>query len=183
MSILSQAYLLAAGRGRRAGGPKAWAVHEGQTLLERQAGFLLSRSLEVAVSIQAEWLERCRAISRDVRWVPVDPDLPPLASLQALTKALPLSGWASLHHVDMPVWEAGLFDALESALGEEALVPVYEGKGGHPLLLSPALAGPLAALDPAKDRLDEWLRTRKVVRLDVPFACVRENWNAGAPRP
>ena len=180
---LAQAYLLAAGRGRRAGGPKAWAVHEGKTLLERQVGFLLSRVPAVAVSVQAEWLERCRSINPDVRWVPVDPDLPPLASLLELMKVLPLSGWASLHHVDMPVWEPGLFDALESAAGEEAVIPVYEGKGGHPVLLSSSLAGPLAALDPAKDRLDLWLKTRKVLPVHVPFACARANWNAGAPRP
>jgi CTP:molybdopterin cytidylyltransferase MocA len=176
---LGCAYLLAAGRGRRAGGPKAWKVHEGKSLLERQTAFLLTRlpPSSVAVSIQGDWIERCRAIHPDIRWVPVDPDSPPLASLQALLKVLPMSGWSSLHHVDMPVWEAALFDALERAAAQEAVIPVYNGKGGHPILLSPSLAEGLAALDPANDRLDLWLKTRKVLRAEVPFPCARENWN------
>lgn len=178
-------YLLAAGFGRRAGGPKAWLEHEGKTLLARQLEFLLRRfpPASVAVSVQRDWLERCRALDPRVLWVPTDPAASPLASLQALLGALPLTKWAYLFHVDMPVWEEELFYLLAShvpkADAHEAVVPTHGGRGGHPVLLGPALAGPLAALDPAKDRLDRFLRSRRVHRVDVPHRAVLENWNDG----
>ncbi|MBI5245485.1 MAG: nucleotidyltransferase family protein [Elusimicrobia bacterium] len=176
-------YLLAAGQGRRAGGPKAWLAHEGLPLIERQAVFLLGflPPERIAVSIQEGWGERCRAIHPDVRWIPVDPEAPPLAALQALLRAAPPEGWCFLHHVDMPVWERALFKELEraSSRAEEAVIPMVAGRGGHPVLLSPKLAAKIEALDPSKDRLDRWLRSRKALRFEVPFACAVENWNVG----
>jgi CTP:molybdopterin cytidylyltransferase MocA len=61
--------------------------------------------------------------------------------------------------------------------GVEALAPVCGGRKGHPIVLSPKLAPLIAALDPAKDRLDFWLRTRKEKTVDAPFLCIHENWN------
>lgn len=182
---LSRAYLLAAGRGRRAGGPKAWRVREGRSLLERQIGFLTGflPPDAVAVSVQEAWLDRCRGLHPGVRWVAADADAPPLASLQRLIADRPLDRWASLHHVDMPVWEEALFRELAGripeaeARGAAAIVPESGGGGGHPVLLSPRCAPELAALDPARDRLDAWLRGRPVLRAPVAFPCVRENWN------
>ncbi|MDE2291022.1 MAG: nucleotidyltransferase family protein [Elusimicrobia bacterium] len=181
-----RSYLLAAGRGSRAGGPKAWLESEGRPLLARQLEFLLGMFPPdaVAVSVQEGWLDRCRALNADVRWVPVDPDASPLAALKALLAASPLESWAFLHHVDMPVWDGGLWGFLASfASGSEeapeAVVPAYGGRGGHPVLLSPRLAGGLAALDPERDRLDVWLRSRRVRRIEVPYPCAVENWNEG----
>jgi len=186
-----QAYLLAAGRGKRAGGPKAWLLHEGRTLLETQLAFLadLLDPASIAVSIQGDWLEKCRRLDARVHWVPVDASLSPLSSLLSLIKELPLKAWSFLYHVDMPVWEEGLFRALSErspaakAAGTEAIIPVEGGKGGHPVLLSPTLASPLAGLDPSKDRLDHWLVSRKAERFDVPYPCIHENWNYREPSP
>ncbi|MFA6028334.1 MAG: nucleotidyltransferase family protein [Elusimicrobiota bacterium] len=186
------ALLLAAGRGKRAGGPKAWLDCGGTTLLERQVRFLRGRfpPLAVAVSVQPLWLDRCRALDGGVHWVPVDPDLPPLAALQSLLEVLHDGRWAFLHHVDMPVWEGELFDALWARRadaergGSEAVVPVHGGRGGHPVLLAPAALAALRALDPLAERLDRWLHGRPTLRVDVPQACVLENWNLpGNMRP
>lgn len=138
--------------------------------------------------MQADWLARCAQIHRAIRWVPVDPDAPALAALQALLKAAPLERWAFLHHVDMPVWEEGLFAQLESAAeraqeaGAEAVIPVCRGRAGHPIVLASKLSAAIEALEPSSERLDAWLKSRKACRVDVPFACVLDNWNAGAPR-
>lgn len=184
-------YLLAAGDGRRAGGPKAWQSFEGMTLLERQLGFLLQRfaARNIAVSIQDGWEERCRKLNPDVKWVPEDPAASPLAALQALLKASPLGEWGFVYHVDMPVWEDGLFERLAAELpvsprrGAEAIVPVFKGRKGHPVLLSPELHQPLMALDPAKDRLDFFLRSREEAAVEVSFPCVLENWNSPVQLP
>ncbi|MCX5794266.1 MAG: NTP transferase domain-containing protein [Elusimicrobia bacterium] len=178
-----QAYLLAAGRGRRAGGPKAWRDWEGKPLLERQLEFLgLVLPLEnVAVSIQESWLQRCRILEPRAVWVPVDPEAPALAAILALARALPLERWTFLYHVDMRVWEPELFRLLAERAAEggaEAVVPVQGGRRGHPVLLSPGLRDSLLALNPVKDRLDVWLRSRRVVEVPVPYLCVHDNWNS-----
>ena len=181
------AYLLAAGHGRRAGGPKAWLEHDGETLLERQVRFLRERfdPGNIVVTIQKEWTQRCRDIHAEVRWTAEDPEASPLHALQTLFTAVPFAGWAFFYHVDMPVWSRELFDLLEDripaaeAAGRDAVVPVREDRGGHPVLLSARLRAPLAALDPGRDRLDHWLRARKVERVEVSFAVIHENWNEG----
>jgi molybdenum cofactor cytidylyltransferase len=181
-----KAYLLAAGRGKRAGGPKAWLPYEGTPLLERQIAFLLKRCRpqEIYVSIQGDWARRCQEINVDVNWIPVDADASPFDSLKRLVReAQP--GWASLHHVDMPVWEPALFKALldraVSNCGAEALVPVHEGKRGHPVILSPRLQRRIAALDPATGRLDVLLRESRVEEVPVASPSIHENWNAKCP--
>jgi CTP:molybdopterin cytidylyltransferase MocA len=184
-----RALLLAAGRGKRAGGPKAWLAHDGRTLLEAQVSFLLSRFRpeEVFVSIQADWMERCRGLASTVRWIPADPDAPAFASLKLLLEAGgAYKDWAYAHHVDMPVWESGLFDALATAASEapsgvEAVVPRFEGRRGHPVLLSPSAQKALRALDAATGRLDRWLGAAHVEEVETDLPCVRENWNEGRP--
>ncbi len=183
---MAQVYLLAAGRGRRAGGPKAWLPAHGKPLLERHLSFLCKRfpGDAVAVSIQEAWEGRCRLLAPEVRWTCVDPDLPALASLQALVRrsAPPQGRWAFVYHVDMPVWEPALFDALLARTPvskADAVVPCFAGRGGHPLLVRAGGLEAIGKLDAATDRLDAWLRGRRVERLDVPWPCVVENWNGG----
>lgn len=197
-----QVYLLAAGRGSRSGGPKAWQSSlgeksrlavppkagqefDGRPLLDKQMDFLLGlfQPGSVAVSIQADWLERCRKIHAEVRWVAVAPEATPMGALVALLKASPLVRWGFVYHVDMPLWEPRLFEALAKRIPSstcpdlETLAPSHGGRKGHPVLVSPKLQGTLLALDPAKDRLDHWLRTRKGEAVEVPYTCIHENWN------
>lgn len=176
--MLQRAYLLAAGRGKRAGGPKAWLARDGVTLLERQLRFLaaLLPPHRLSVSIQAGWEERCLALMPGARFIPVDPDAPAFAAFRALLADRPLKGWSSLHHVDMPVWETELF-SLPTDDDHDAVVPVYGGLGGHPVLLHERLDAQLRALDAATGRLDHFLKSRAVLRRPTPHACAAENWN------
>ncbi|MBI4386064.1 MAG: nucleotidyltransferase family protein [Elusimicrobia bacterium] len=180
-----QAYLLAAGRGERSQGPKAWRVYEGKPLLEKQVEFLLGRfePERIAVTIQADWFDRCRGLNADIRWMPVDAEDSPMGALLKLMKASPIENWAFMHHVDMPVWEPGLFDALATAVVQaeekqvEAIQPRYEWRCGHPVLLSGKLRAAIEASDPVKDRLDRWLHGRKTHPVEVPYPCILQNWN------
>ena len=180
-----QVYLLAAGAGRRSGGPKAWRKHESKTLLEKQLNFLLARfpARALTVSIQGPWRRRCETINPGVHWIAVDPAQSPLAALQTLLKACPQQDWAFLYHVDMPVWEPPLFERLEKEARQQldAIVPIHDGRKGHPVLLSPRLSPEILALDPATNRLDHWLRAQRLRAVEVGLPCVLENWNAAAP--
>lgn len=169
--------LLAAGRGRRAGGPKAWGLYGGQSMLEVQLGFLatVTDPGNIDVAIQGEWLGRCRELSPRVNWVAADPDGSPLASLQALLYAAPRAKSFVLH-VDMPVFDLRVWRALEAANADA--VPVHEGRRGHPVFLSAETLDAVKGLDPVGGRLDEFLRSRKIaevqVNTDVIFANLNE---------
>ena len=168
--------LLAAGQGKRAGGPKAWGPYAGKTLLEAQLGFLatVTEPENIDISIQGEWLERCKALSPRVNWVAVDPEGTPLASLQALLKTTP-RGRAFVIHVDMPAFDLRVWRALEAAARDA--VPVYEGRRGHPVLLTAETLDEVARLDPKTGRLDEFLRGRAVVEVPVNTDVIFANLN------
>jgi CTP:molybdopterin cytidylyltransferase MocA len=172
--------LLAAGRGRRAGGPKAWRPHEETTLLEAHLDFFrgLVGAERVSVAIQAEWSARCAALSPETVWVPADPDAAPLGSLQTLIAASPAARSFVLH-VDMPVFDRGVYDALLRCEGF-AVVPSFDGRRGHPVLLCSEALTQISRLDPAKDRLDAWLMERGAEEVIVASSAIRLNLNEAA---
>jgi len=173
-----QLFLLAAGRGRRAGGPKAWRETDGKPALDSHIEGMLPHVGAILVSVQADWKAKLSRHSPKVCLISADPDLPMLASLQELIAARGSDYNAFVHHVDMPVPDGALLKALSGALGQaEAAVPVYKGKRGHPALLSHRLFDPILALDGQKERLDEFLHTREVVEVPVDQPSVLENRN------
>jgi len=187
MSQTSQVFLLAAGKGTRAGGPKAWMEHQGEPLLKKQIDFLLQifDAERITVSIQDGWASRCRILNERVKWIATDPDASPLASLQTLMKGRAMVRWSFVYHVDQPVWETAVFHMLlrETAhTNASVLVPTNGGKRGHPVLISHGLGPALLDLDPAKDRLDAFIKTQLQKEIELPFPCVLENWNEARAR-
>jgi CTP:molybdopterin cytidylyltransferase MocA len=172
--------LLAAGRGRRAGGPKAWRPHDGTTLLEAHLDFFrgLFGASRISVAIQEEWRERCAALSPETTWVAADPDASPLDTLQKLIAASPAE-LSFVLHVDMPVFDRGVYEALLRCEGF-AVVPSFDGRRGHPVLLTAEALTHLSLLDPAKDRLDVWLKERGAEEVCVAVPSVHLNLNEAA---
>jgi len=169
--------LLAAGRGKRAGGPKAWAIHGGKPLLERHLDFFggLVGPSRISVAIQEEWRARCEALSPETVWVGADPDAAPLDSLQRLIKASPQAR-SFILHVDMPVFDETIYESLWKGSGD-AVVPAFGGRRGHPVLLSPSAMNEIMRLDPAKDRLDVWLHGRAIQEVMVNDDSIHRNLN------
>ena len=173
--------LLAAGRGRRAGGPKAWRPYEGTTLLEAQLSFFrgLVGDQNISIAIQKEWRERCSLLSPGATWVSADPDAHPLGSLQKLISASP-SARSFVLHVDMPVFLRDVYEELWKT-GADAVARTCGGRRGHPVLLKPKALLEISRLDPAQDRLDVRLRGRRVVEVPVSTGAIHLNLNeAGA---
>ena len=174
----TQVFLLAAGRGTRAGGPKAWREIDGRPALFGHLANIIGAVASVSVSIQAEWASRCKEHAPAAYWVATDPDLPPIASLQALLAYRPSDAPAFVYHVDMPLFERRIYrDLLDALRGHEAAAPVFEGKRGHPVLLSPGIYTELLALNPETDRLDKFLQDRDVAEVAVPAGAVLDNRN------
>ncbi len=179
-------YLLAAGKGERAGGPKAWLERDGKPLLQMHIEFMRERFnlSQVFISVQETWLKRCLETDLHVGWISVDPEGTPLASLKRLL-AVSERAAGFVYHVDMPLWEgqaATVFQALVDGLGTaSAAVPTYQGKRGHPVLLSKAAAADISRLDASKDRLDTFLRECHVAEVPVKTPLIHANWNEGKP--
>lgn len=169
--------LLAAGRGRRAGGPKAWRSHDDTTLLEAHLRFFegLFGPGALSVSIQEDWRPRCAELSAKTIWVAADPEVSPLSSLQKLIAVSPAVRSFVLH-VDMPVFERAVYETLSKSSGD-AVVPVFGGRRGHPVLLSPAVLAEVGRLDPKTDRLDAFLKTKTLVEVPVATGAIHLNMN------
>ena len=171
--------LLAAGHGRRVGGPKAWLPYSGKPLVEAQLDFLMTVTLpeKISVAIQADWLDYCRDLSSKVVWVPVNPDLTPLASLQSLIHATRVEK-SFILHVDMPVFDQAVFAKLAAAKGDA--VPSFGDKRGHPVLLTTITLLDVQRLNPETDRLDEFLGRRGIESVPVESELVLCNLNEAA---
>lgn len=169
--------LLAAGRGRRAGGPKAWKEFHGRPMLESHLEFFgkLAGLKSLSVAIQKEWREKCEGLSREVTWVEADPDASPLDTLQRLIKASP-SAKSFVLHVDMPVFERSIYETLLNG-DHEVTVPVYNGRRGHPVLLAPSALADISRLEPKTERLDAWMRRRHVSEMPVSTDVIHRNLN------
>lgn len=169
--------ILAAGRGRRAGGAKAWRPYKGKSLIEAHLDFFrdLCGAAAISVAIQPEWLSRCMELSPQTLWVSADPDAEPLDSLQRLIAASPAARSFVLH-VDMPVFDRSVYETLWMTTCD-AVVPVFNGRRGHPVLLSPPALARIAALDGKKDRLDAWLRSQESFAASVSTDVIFKNMN------
>jgi molybdenum cofactor cytidylyltransferase len=169
--------LLAAGRGSRAGGPKAWKPFGEKTMLEAHLEFFgrLVGPESLSVAIQPEWRGRCFKLSRRTAWVDADPEGQAMDSLRSLIAGSPPAR-SFILHVDMPIFDPKIYAALwdESA---DAVAPTFGGRRGHPVLLSAALLQELARPNPACDRLDAFLRARAVLEVAADSALIHRNMN------
>ena len=76
----------------------------------------------------------------------------------------------------MPVFLREVYEELWKTPGD-AVAPVFEDRRGHPVLLSPKSLGEIARLDPATDRLDQWLRGHHVREARVDTGVIHLNLN------
>ena len=96
-------------------------------------------------------------------------------SLQLGLTAVPEGHACFIHNVDNPYLEKGLLDILVSHVRHDGLaVPVYNGKGGHPMLLGKSVVKYLKNLPSLIDFRKEAGMFRK---MEVPFPDERICWN------
>lgn len=174
--------ILAAGRGRRMGAPKAlmpvagvgeprpWWRHQQDRLAraDRPPLWVVSPDVRAAMRESAP------------PHVQSDPDAPMFASVLAGLSALRAAppGWVHVLPVDVPAPAPATFAALEAAAGPRGVaVPRFRGRTGHPLCLAwswiEEKVFPVAAPD---QRLDALTAPARVV-VDVDDPAVAANLN------
>lgn len=140
------------------GFPKALLEAAGETFVDRLAGILAERCERVIVVLghHADAVrEGMRRAGQAELVVNPRPEDGQLASLQCGLAAVPGGAEAVIFTpVDCPGVSPGTIAALIDAFrrtGARAVVPVYRGRRGHPVLCSRELAAEIAAL-PAEGR-------------------------------
>ncbi|MSQ84574.1 MAG: hypothetical protein EXR77_17125 [Myxococcales bacterium] len=183
--VLGWGVLLAAGHGRRAGGPKALKRVNGELWWRTQA-LAMTGSVDhvVVVLHRLAWPDADDAPS-NVTALVGDPDATQLASLQAALALVPAGLAALVLPVDCPWPGAAVATALLRAVRSDwlAVRPLVQtesqNRRGHPILLLPLGIQQVAALDSRCDRLDHWLASRgqAVGEVSVDSLAVLANCN------
>lgn len=170
------AILLAAGESTRMGQLKALLPWRGQTLLEHQVSALREGGAErviVVLGHRAGELSLILDGMDGVSWT-VNPDYllgkttSIKAGLSALTSSLALEGEGEmvrdiiLLNVDQPRSAEDVARILNThqAHGYSVTVPEYNGKGGHPIVLSAALLPELREIDEESQGIKAVVRRR-----------------------
>ena len=162
-----QAVVLAGGASRRLGQPKALLPMLGSTTLRVIVERLVTFGIETVVVVHPDL-----AVATDDLPCPVvinpRPDAGRTGSLHLGLNRLTLPSTEVLVcPVDRPGWDQAVLELLLAAPGE-AVVPVHDGRAGHPLLVRGQALLRLAALD-ADAPLREALDKRTKVEVDAPF--------------
>jgi molybdenum cofactor cytidylyltransferase len=183
MATTMVAVILAAGGSTRFGGrPKALMEVGGEPAAVRMIRLCREEGFVPAVVVGAHSAEIRAALSsiaptfvENDRWVEGR-----TGSIQRGWEAVGAERTVLLWPVDHPFVQAKTLRRLRTAAEHDAMgvwfIPSFEGFGGHPVLLRPAVFSRLAGLDPAVP-----LRTLipefgpQVVRVPVPDAGVRAN--------
>ena len=177
------AIILAAGRSSRMGKLKALLPFPRKPLIVVQAENLLAAGVTrvycvlgaeaAAIRPVVERLEGVEAVLNE-EW-----QLGMFSSIKTGLLAASEFEGVFLQPVDVPPASIATLSRLASAGVEGAAVPVYAGRGGHPLFFCVAVARQIAAYR-SDDRLDRILRTDlalHVRRIEIPDADCLKNLN------
>ena len=183
--------ILAAGAGRRAGGPKAFLpIRDATTGVEETFLARVARvareggAAPIVAVVRPQDRDRAAAATPGLALaVNLDPERGMLSSLRAGLDALPPVTGVLVFPVDHPHVRPGTVRALLRAFAAHpsaGVKPSCEGRGGHPVVLPWALAGSLPAGD-VPGGMGEALRQAgaRIAHLPVDDPGVLRNVNGG----
>ena len=178
--------ILAAGESQRMGHPKALLPYRGTTFVDHLIS--VTRHPRVGVTrivLGAGAEEIRRRLSVDPAWIVVNPDWPKgqLSSLQAAVRSIasvPTEGLI-LCPVDHPLVSAHLVALLIEkfdSTGKQIVLPVHNGRRGHPLIFRASLYEELlAASDEVGARQVVWAHADSIAEVPTEEEGVLLNLN------
>ncbi|MCH8839245.1 MAG: NTP transferase domain-containing protein [Planctomycetes bacterium] len=175
--------LLAAGRGRRLGGGKQfypWPTVEGEKPLVAAAFDAVASVCDAMIVVLGHRAAEVAAAlgERQFRAVQSDPDAPMFESIRVgIQAALETSAEAPvlLQPGDHPEVQSATLEQILTVSGEHpdrAIVPEFQGRGGHPVLIPAGIAQRLLTTDCPQGLGQYWS--------DHPKLCLRVSVNDGS---
>ncbi|HUI74873.1 MAG TPA: nucleotidyltransferase family protein [Candidatus Acidoferrum sp.] len=169
------AVILSGGASRRMGSPKALLPYQGRPFLEHLLEITKPPRIQlrrVVLGADTESIRKEISLSNEEIIVNLDWEKGQLSSLQAALRSLPPEVEAVLVcPVDHPLVSAALVDELIDAFQKThapVVVPVFEGRRGHPVIFSSAVfAELLAAPLDVGARAVVWAHKGEVVELST----------------
>ncbi len=180
--MIISALILAAGEGSRIGIPKAILNIKGEFLADIQYETLMCANIsDIRIVLGAE-AKRVIALlkNRDNLIINENYRYGQFSSLvkgiESITK-----GYDGLLVLPVDVYplEIDIIRRLisEFEIGYDAIIPCYNGRGGHPVILSHRFCRQIIKNDITNSRLDYLLRESVVKRVDIESSCVLNNIN------
>lgn len=169
------AILLAAGRSERMGAYKPLLPFGDRTVVEACVKYLLDGGVETIIVVAGDRIEDLRSTLTQLPVVFAE--TPPTGSemgvsiIRGVEKIPPDADAVFIVLVDQPAIPAEVIRFMTSErerTGASLLVPVYEGRRGHPVLIDMSYREQLLHLDPSRG-LRAFFETRGDAILVVPF--------------
>ncbi|MEI6681365.1 MAG: NTP transferase domain-containing protein [Bacteroidota bacterium] len=175
------AIILAAGNSVRMGSPKAQLPYgNGKTFAQQVTGNFLAYGCKPVILVVQEGVDFSglqtenlvavinRAVERGRSY-----------SIHLGMQALPAGVNCFIHNIDNPFPSTGLLDRMFDALPPDGYtVPVYQGRGGHPILLGSKM---IRTLQGQSEPGDFRQAISGFARIEVPWLDGRILWNINTP--
>lgn len=156
--IPTNAIILAAGESSRMGSPKMLLLcNDGQTFIEKCINAFEAFGCEQIILVlnpdNATLLQQKGITVPNSCTIAINPHSEDgrFSSIQVGIKALHNSNAVFLHNVDNPFVHPTLLAALVQDFTADFIHPVFEGRGGHPILISPAIVKQIIAAPDNQD--------------------------------
>lgn len=179
------ALILAGGHSSRMGRPKAWISFNGKPAL----GHLVDRYEEAGAKrivvvlnyafAEEKWRDQLRSLSERVILVlNEEPEKGRMFSIQLGLAALPESENCFVQNVDNPMVSSEVLNILsENSENFEVRKPSFQGRSGHPILLSQNVLKSLASTKELRITLRDHLKLFSHEVLETDDAAVLQNLN------
>lgn len=131
--------IMAGGRSERMGVPKPFLLVEGQTFIEKIAeGYRCFGVKDIFVVLNSQFIRYVPAGQNTFKIIPNNfPEYGRFFSLQTGLKAIPKNDFVFIHNVDNPFVSPDLLKEMWLRKKSNGyVVPVFNDKGGHPILIS-----------------------------------------------
>jgi CTP:molybdopterin cytidylyltransferase MocA len=177
------ALILAGGQSRRMNFPKAFLRINGRTFLENiVSGYFRAGIRKIAVVMNAELIHRMPVKLLRMRHLQIIPNAFPelgrFYSLRLGLQELMDMDYTFIHNSDNPYVEEDLLRVMcDHKSTEGYVVPVYNGQGGHPVLLSNHISSVIVSNEKNYDTLRETLANFSRVEVEAGSPHVLVNIN------
>jgi molybdenum cofactor cytidylyltransferase len=182
----TSAIILSAGYSERMGGHKALLRYrKGSTFLQQIAETYEQTGIEqIIVVVNGLLYKRIKELKLNLPdhvelVINEKPEVGRFFSLQTGLKHLQPGNSCFFQNIDNPFTSAEVLTAMiKNKMWAGVVIPVYQGKSGHPVLFNSFVAQKIISSGNVDSRIDEFLKEFKIIRVDISDANVLANINS-----